>query len=156
MASHCRWLGLFLSVSVLSGCWRRDSFPEMFDDWLFRMSGGTLFSNPERLSLKEIHLDNGMLTGRLVIVEGVVEGMSDLGTYLVMSDHSARLLVVLTDVDHMPFVQIGKRNTLNVLGKVESGKKGLPFVRAFSVRVLPDADGVGVQTRSTVGSVQNS
>jgi hypothetical protein len=96
--------------------------------------GSTIFSSPERLTLKEIHLDNGTLVGRQVIVEGVVEDVSPVGTFLVVSDHSARLLVVLTDVGHILSVLPKKSESLQVLGSIESGKKGLPFVRALALR----------------------
>ena len=107
------------------------------DQWSFQTFGSTLVSSPDTLTLKEIHLDVGTLTGREVVVEGKVVGASDHGTYLVLSDDAARMLVLLTDLDRPGAALTGdKARTVRVLGVVESGKKGLPVVRAHALQAI--------------------
>jgi hypothetical protein len=137
---------------ILGGCWRGAEFSIVVDEWLFRETGGTLFSSPEKLTLKEIHLDNGTLVGRQVVVEGVVQEVSPVGTFLVISDQSARLLVVLTDVGHVLVDLPKKLDSLHVFGTVESGKKGLPFLKAVALRPLVGNPGQASQVNG-VGTI---
>lgn len=122
------------SLVLLSGCFKTEEMPGRVDRWSFHRFGGTLFGNPDLLTLKEIHLDTGTLTGREVIVEGHVAEVSKHGTYLVLKDTTARLLVVLTDMEAASaLLSDEKPKALRVLGTVESGKKGLPYLKARSV-----------------------
>src|SRR5437660_1586217 len=68
----------------------------MIDDFSFAYLGGTLFSAPPRVTLKQIHLDEGNMLDKVVIVEGTVHEVSPHETYLVLSDGTARMLIVLT------------------------------------------------------------
>jgi len=107
----------------------------LLDTLAFRLLGGTLFAHPDLLTMKEIHLDTGALKGKQVIVEGSVDEVSEHGTYLVLTDTSARLLVVLTDLEQGGSMVRGGNKQLRVLGTIESGKKGLPYVMARSLNV---------------------
>jgi hypothetical protein len=133
-------LAVALSVLALTGCYKTNQIPGMIDRWSFLRVGGTLFSSPESLTLKEIHLDTGTLTGRAVIIEGEVAETSQNGTFLVLKDDLARMLVVLTDMESArPLLDATKPKTLRILGTVETGKKGLPYVKAQSVNI-PEED----------------
>jgi hypothetical protein len=128
----------FLAV-VLTGCWQRESLPHLVDHISFRWIGGTLFTNPDLLTMKEIHLDNGTLSGREIIIEGKVAEVSPHGTYLVLIDDTARMLVVLTDMQGaQTYLNAEKPKALRVLGTVESGKKGLPQIRAHSLNATDE------------------
>jgi hypothetical protein len=106
---------------------------------MFQNVGGTVFSTPGPLTMKEIHLDNGTLTGRQVIVRGQVVEISENYTYLVLSDKTARMLVVLTDVeDAKPWLQTEKPTLISIFGTVESGKKGLPYIMAKAFNIATD------------------
>lgn len=150
------WLPRMYAVLIVSfflgGCWNGSGFSVVVDEWLFRETGGTLFSNPERLTLKEIHLDNGTLVGRQVVVEGVVQEVSPVGTFLVIADQSARLLVVLTDVDNAVGSLPKKQDLLHIFGTIESGKKGLPFLKAVALRPVTGGGHDGGTTSNGVGS----
>lgn len=152
MSMRSRRMQIFVCIfcGFLSGCWSGLTLPVMVDAWLFRQTGATLFSNPEALSLKEIHLDNGTLSGREVVVAGVIEDVSGFGTYLVMSDQSARLLVVLTEVEHVPTFEASQHQGVQVLGTIESGKKGLPVVKAVAIRRLESQGAGGGQAPKSV------
>ncbi len=127
---------------VTTGCLRQESAPQLVDHVSFHFIGGTLFTNPDLLTMKEIHLDNGTLTGREIIVEGRVAEVSPHGTYLVLVDDTARMLVVLTDMESGgPFLKSEKPKSLRVLGTVESGKKGLPQIRAHSLNLMKEPQG---------------
>lgn len=132
-------VALALLTASLNGCWQPEAVPHLVDHLSFRYIGGTLFTNPDLLTMKEIHLDNGTLTGREIIVEGKVAEVSPNGTYLVLVDDTARMLVVLTDLESVgPLLATEKPKTLRVLGTVESGKKGLPQIRAHSVNLTKE------------------
>lgn len=119
---------------LVVGCFRAEELPGRIDRWSFHRFGGTLVGSPDLLTLKEIHLDTGTLTGKEVIVQGEVGEVGKHGTYLVLKDSSARLLVVLTDLDATSALLVpgGSTTTLRILGVIESGKKGMPFLRARS------------------------
>jgi hypothetical protein len=113
--------------------------PSWLDGIAFQRIGGTLFSNPDQLTMKEIHLDNGSLAGREIIVEGQVAEMSEYYTFMVLSDDTARMLVVMTDLDQAaPALHAETPSVVRVLGVVESGKKGLPLIRAKSFSIVRD------------------
>lgn len=126
----------WLLLATLTGCWKLDEVPTFVDALAFEHLGGTLFANPDLLSLKEIHLDAGGLAGREIIIEGKVAEVSDHSTYLILTDDSARMLVVLTDLASAAPMLAAHPTTMRILGTVESGKKGLPFVKAKSVSLV--------------------
>ena len=126
---------------LLGGCLRVDEVPETVDRLLFKHLGGSLFGDPNHLSMKAIHLDNGALIGKEVVLEGAVLEVSEYFTYLVMSDETARMLVVLADLEGAgPMLQDRQPRILRVLGVVEGGKKGLPYVTARSLNILTEPD----------------
>jgi hypothetical protein len=144
--NHLRPLLAFACL-LATGCARVQELPSLVDRWSFEHFGSTPFSNPETLTLKEIHLDNGNLAGREIVVEGKIVQVSDHSTYLVLSDDSARMLVVLTDLDQSgPLAQLSggtKSRVMRVLGTVESGRKGLPFVKARSLSLAKEPPAAG-------------
>lgn len=130
---------LMLLVVVSSGCGRIENFYGAVDSVVFRAIGGTVFSKPDQVTLKEIHLDKGALVGQEVMVEGQVIETGRYDTYMVMSDTTARMLVVLTDVDDTMRV-LSKdvkvtKTPVKIIGTVEYGKKGLPFIQARSFMI---------------------
>jgi len=134
-----RSLLLLLTVLGLTGCVRPVDLPSWLDRLAFQRLGGTLFSSPDTLTMKEIHLDNGSLAGREIIVEGQVAEMSEYFTFIVLADDTARMLVVLTDLDQAAnALHAEAPSVVRVLGVVESGKKGLPLIRARSFSVVHD------------------
>jgi len=133
-------LALVATMLSLSGCSRFERAATWVDQLAFAHLGGTLFTDPSRLSLKEIHLGDGTFTGREVIIEGRVAEVSQHGTYFVLTDDSARMLVVLTDLAGAAPVWATdtKPRAVRVLGTLESGQKGLPYVKAQAIDVVKD------------------
>ena len=128
--------GLLSLGFLLASCDGFDSWQENIDQFSFRSTGGTLFSEPNRVTTKELHFDTGILLGRVVILEGKIEEVGDFETYAVISDDSGRMLVVLTNIDDASEVVKGSNGQgLKVLGTVERGKKGLPFILAKSINI---------------------
>lgn len=126
-----------IMIALLGGCARPAELPSVVDRLMFHKAGGTVFSTPDPLTMKEIHLDNGTLTGRQVIIEGRVMEISENFTYLVLSDETARMLVVLTDIeDARPWLKDQKPTTVKILGTVENGKKGLPYIMARALNAV--------------------
>lgn len=104
------------------------------------MTGGTLFLEPTLVTTKEIHFDAGRLLGATVLLSAAVEELGKHDTYIVVSDGSGRMLVVLTNLEDSGFVKNDlKEKKVEILGTVERGKKGLPYILARSVKLsTPD------------------
>ena len=125
-------------LALLFGCDRAAVLPAMIDTVAFENFGGTLFSEPRQMTLKEVHLDRQTEPSQGIIVEGSVVEVGKHLTYLVVDDKTARLLINLTDLDA---VNLGLERYdvglfVKFLGSVESGKKGLPFLKASAARRL--------------------
>jgi len=136
---------ILLLAMTLCGCRGSGSISRDFDEWLFESIGGTVFTTPGRVSHKEILLGAGSLIGRDVIIEGTIVDQSRHSTHLTLSDDSARILVVLTDLaarqphwdkDLPPGPSLSK--PIRILGTVQTGRKGLPYVSARSFRFAND------------------
>ena len=123
----------------LAGCWGQGSVTTYLDKKSFEFTGATLFSEPGQITMKEIHFDSGNLLGREVIIEGNVVTTGKFFTHLVMVDDSGRMLVVLTKIENAEeLLSQGKPEKLKVLGTIERGKKGLPYVLAKSLRSIKE------------------
>lgn len=140
MRSCAALSGLFAFALALSssGCMKLEEAEAMVDRRLFKQVGGTLFSTPDLFSMKEIHLDASRTKGKELILEGAVAESSEHGTYLVLKDDAARLLVVLTDIagTTTTLAKIGAQK-VKVWGTLETGKKGLPFLKAKALTLVP-------------------
>ena len=101
----------------------------------FRVFGGTFFSSVEEVSINQLLLDTANLANRTVIVEGDILSIGDYFTYLIVNDESAKLLVVLTGMEDY-VLKIRQNQRVKILGQVESGKKGFPFIKAQSIREI--------------------
>lgn len=122
---------------LLSGCWGGHSLSESVDAFSFNLTGGTVFSDPSQVTTKELHFDTGHLLGKEVILEGKIVFTGKYFTHLVMNDDSGRMLVVLTHLDNAESLLKKKgTETIKVLGTVERGKKGLPYVLARSITAV--------------------
>lgn len=119
------------------GCKQGKELQKYVDYQAFEHIGGTLFSTPSQVTMKEIHLDKGLLFGREVMLKGQIIEIGSYQTYMVLSDNTARMLVVLTDLDF--YDTIGEENLqgkeVKILGMVDYGKKGLPYILAKSIVV---------------------
>ena len=128
-----RFCSLLVATLTL-GCAGGSEFGREIDSKVFGRSGGTLFEKPEEVSLREVHLSLDKLSHSTVIIQGTVSDVSPHGTYLVLGDESGRLLVMLTSlVLDKGYSQELKHRHLRVLGSIESGKKGLPLLRARAI-----------------------
>ncbi len=127
----------WLILLLVSSCHKVDHLKKELDYQSFRFSGGTLFSEPTLVTTKEIHFDTGKLLGREVILEGKIDNVGKYDTHLVISDESGRMLVVLTHIeDASHILESQEQKQIRVLGTVERGKKGLPYILAKSVNIF--------------------
>ena len=106
-----------------------------FDNTAFQTLGVTFFDRPQKATMKQIHLDRGMMVGQSVMVSGKVVDVGAYETFVVLNDETARMLVVLTELDSPRLLrEVDIRGLeVRILGTVDYGKKGLPFVLARSV-----------------------
>ncbi|MDA9951579.1 hypothetical protein N9D31_03285 [Oligoflexaceae bacterium] len=129
---------LLVAQALLFSCERNVSVADSVDSFLFSVYGGTVFEKPPKVGLKEIHLDDGRLQGKRLVVEGHIESIGDHFSYVVISDRSARMLILLSqilDADESLKAKPGSKLNLRVLGTVYKGKKGLPYIAAESLKV---------------------
>ncbi len=134
-----RVVPIFSSLLCLTlvGCGGVNEIKQELDFYSFRITGGTLFSKPNQVTTKELHFDTGRLLGREVILEGKVEEIGSFLTYLVVSDDSGRMLIVLTNIEDLDAgFSTKKVKIIKILGSVERGKKGLPYILARSINVV--------------------
>lgn len=137
---------LWIAVWFLSACSFQGNWEQALDNLSFQYFGITLFSTPSQVTMKEIHLDKGLLVGHEVVVAGRVQDVGSYNTFVVLSDKTARMLVVLTDVIvNKSQMQLDLNNQeISVFGTVDYGRRGLPYVHARSVTygAQPAADKV--------------
>ena len=132
-------LGILLS---LSGCGVGGKLWRDVDSWVFGNYGVTIFVKPEQLTLRSVHLGAGEFNSGDIVIEGRITDVSTHGTYLVLFDDIGRLLIVLTEIEtNLPLTASDRSGVISVLGSIESGKKGLPLLRARAIRLRPDAKG---------------
>jgi hypothetical protein len=128
---------LLASSLLLGGCVKQEVVVAAVDRLLFQKVGVTVFGNPGLLTMKEIHLDGVGLRGKEVVIEGKVVEVSEHFTYMVITDDQARMLVVLTGIASAgPTLRQSTPRSVRVLGVIESGQKGLPYVMARSLNVV--------------------
>jgi hypothetical protein len=134
-----RFLSCIGLLFCLSGCFGGGNLCRDFDSWIFAKYGKTIFASPEELTLRGVHLGTGEVTASDVVMEGRITDLSEHGTYFVLFDDAGRLLVVLSEIGtDVPISAFEQSGSVRVLGSIESGKKGLPLLRARAVRFLPD------------------
>jgi hypothetical protein len=131
----------FFSVIAASfSCSRSDggrtrTIRESIDLWTFSNTGMMLFDSIPLEEMRGVHLAGTGLINRDVLVKGRVELSGVGGTYLVVSDNSARMLVDLTrisaDSDRSP-PRSGK--SVYVHGEVKSSEKGHVYLVANAIR----------------------
>lgn len=130
---------LFIAINAfaLLGCDSIRNSVDNVDQWSFKRVGGTVFQAPSLLSLKEIHLAGSQLADKVVVVEGQIFKFNELGTYLILKDQDAKLLVVLTDLvgTRQSLLNAPKPVNVKVLGTIQRGSEGLPFVKAQSLKI---------------------
>jgi len=129
------FLCFFLFASFSSSCKKVQTLKEDFDEVSFTWTGGTIFGEPFQVTTKQMHFDTGDLFGKDVIVEGEILERGESSTHLIMADEDGRILVVLTSVDEAyRFLGKSSVNHVKILGRLERGKKGLPYLLAKAVK----------------------
>jgi hypothetical protein len=127
-------LFLLLALSSVS-CQKIEDLKEEIDVTSFAWTGGTVFGEPFQVTTKQLHFDTGDLSGKDVILEGDILERGESSTHLVMADPDGRILVVLTAVDDSyRLLAESSVNRVKILGRLERGKKGLPYLLAKAVR----------------------
>ena len=126
--------GLILALYFLGGCKKMEVVKSELDELSFSWTGGTIFGEPFKVTTKQLHFDTGDLFGREVILEGDIVERGESSTFLTLSDQDGRMLVVLTEVDDAyKFMSETKSSHVKVLGRLERGKKGLPYLLAKAI-----------------------
>lgn len=105
------------------------------DELSFSWFGGTLFGDPLQVTTKQLHFDTGELFGRDVILEGEIVERGEASTHFLMRDNEGRVLVVLTSNDFgYRLLEKSSIRQIRVLGRLERGKKGLPYLMGKVLR----------------------
>lgn len=130
-----KW-GFLVSILFCISCEKIENFKRGIDYSSFSWSGGTLFSEPSIVTTKEIHFDLERYLNNEIIIKGKVEVLGKFDTHLVISDSSGKMLIVLTHIEHAKeLLSEQLAQNIGILGSVQRGKKGLPFVLAKSIKL---------------------
>ncbi len=130
---------LFVGVMFLS-CSRSDggrarTVRESLDLWTFSSLGTMVFDSVPLEDLRGVHLAGAGLLNRDVLVSGTVDAMGSEGTYIVLTDASARMLVDTTRLSAAGFSRESLRGRrLIIHGEVKSGEKGHIYLMANALR----------------------
>lgn len=126
----------FFVVLLSVGCSQKEFVVFNVDSLLFQETGSTIFINPIEPTMKEIHLDLSTMRGKEVVLKGRISEISEHLTYMVISDDNARMLVVLTGIQDSVLKRHRDQSSIvRVLGTIESGQKGLPFIMARALNI---------------------
>ena len=153
-----KFIGIVLLVVLLSSCHNIGDAADALDRLSFEKIGRTVFLKPAEVAIKEIHLDNNLLLGQDVVVQGYVDEVGKFLTYIVVSEsekttsqvaeRSSRMLVILTEINGSErYLRRAPGDArLKIWGTIESGKKGLPYIQAKAIRTVaakePKAQGL--------------
>lgn len=123
-----------ISLLILSSCHSVQSLSTGLDTWSFAQTGGTIFGSPFQVTTKQLHFDTGELFGKDIVLEGKVEYFGPAFTHLLLADKEGKVLVVTTELpeSYKEFSQVHNPR-IRILGRLERGKKGLPYLLARAV-----------------------
>jgi hypothetical protein len=108
---------------------------QSIDLWSFTNFGAMIFDSVPLEDMRGIHLAGAGLVNRDVMISGRVEMEGTEGTYIVLSDQSARMLVDTTRVSAITGKKIATAGkTVIVHGEVKSGEKGHIYLMANAIR----------------------
>jgi hypothetical protein len=122
------------SLLTLASCHSVQSLSNGLDTWSFAQTGGTIFGSPYQVTTKQLHFDTGELFGKDVVLEGQVEYFGASFTHLLLADKEGKVLVVTTELPES-YKEFSQERTprIRILGRLERGKKGLPYLLARAV-----------------------
>ena len=135
-----RLLSMMILGLLLLGCSRSEggrarTVRESLDLWTFSSFGTMVFDSVPMEDLRGVHLAGAGLLNRDVLVTGTVDSMGAEGTYIVLTDSSARMLVDTTRLSAAGFPRDGLRGRrLIIHGEVKSGEKGHIYLMANALR----------------------
>ena len=125
----CIFIGSYLLLSSCSAVGRG------IDSYIFEKFGGTLIEDASKVTLKKVHLDNGDLIGKNIIITGKIEQIGEHVTYAVISSDAVKVVVVLTHISFVDkWLDKVKPKYINVLGQLDVIKKGYPVIVAQALQ----------------------
>ena len=126
-------LAIFVCLSC-AGCNNVQDLSRDMDTWSFAATGGTIFGSPFQVTTKQLHFDTGELFGKDVVLEGDVEYFGAAFTHLLLADKEGKVLVVTTKLaESYKEFRADQKPRIRILGRLERGKKGLPYLMAHAV-----------------------
>lgn len=125
---------VLFAALAMSACQSAQNLSDGVDTWSFAKTGGTVFTSPFQVTTKQLHFDTGELLGKDIVLEGDVDYFGASFTHLVVGDKEGKMLVVTTDLTdtYKDFSGV-KAAHVRILGRLERGKKGLPYLLARAV-----------------------
>ena len=125
-----KWcFGYFLLLTV-SGC--HFNGEDHLDAFTLKWFDKSYTKLLQKVSLKQLHLEQNRFEGRHLLITGKVESIGNQGTYFVLRENSRKLLILQYTITHVPWrIQAGdEQKTVMVMGQLSSQKKGLPALLA--------------------------
>ncbi len=105
------------------------------DLWLFTHFGRLAFDTVTEQELRSVHLGGAGQLNHDVMISGKVEILGDLGTYLVLSDGRARMLVDTTHTNAYSLAKAPKLGSQVIVhGVIKTAENGHIYVAASASR----------------------
>ncbi len=128
-------LNLTFSLTSCTDSGQKRTIRGTLDLWAFSTLGKTLFDSVANEDLRTVHLSGAGQLNHDVMITGRVEIAGDLGTYIVLSDGSARMLVDTTQTNaygNSKLPKIGSQ--VSVHGVIKSAENGHIYILASAAR----------------------
>jgi hypothetical protein len=102
------------------------------DRAFFSGYGGTLSTSPKELIIKDLHFRTKEVLGQSVVFTGKIIKLSEHGTFAIVEDESAKMLISLVRIKDELSCCLTAGSTFKVLGSVELTAAGHVFVTAHA------------------------
>ena len=100
---------------------------------IFEKTGIPIEFNVSTATMKELHLNGLVAPGKYILVWGIVMEAGEGGTFIVIEDEYAKVMVDVTSLEQS-LIQSSLGKKVEVLGRFSGGKKGLPLLIASAMR----------------------
>ncbi|MDE3269489.1 MAG: hypothetical protein OYH77_04310 [Pseudomonadota bacterium] len=108
---------------------------DSIDRRLFAYAGKTISSAASYVKISDAHLDNGVLLGKTVIVQGMVHSRGEQDTFLVLQGDGVRMVVDMTALP-LQLLKESQHKHLKILGKLAITGLGFPYIAARSITAV--------------------
>ena len=132
-----KFIIIVFSFLYLSAC-KVDTYRSTqysLNQFFFKHTGSPLWDYKLFSNLKEFHLEYHNLIGQRVVVLGYLKKLNSAGTFLILADNTAQILVATSSLASKIdlFSSFVENQKVLIWGQIQSGKRSLPLLMADSM-----------------------